>query len=233
MTVLTSESTFLGTTTGRLPRVNLMPPEVAEAKAMRRLQTGLGAAGLASVAVVGLLYVSATHSVSSAQSDLTAAKTQTTSLQGQVAKYSDVTATINAANAAQAQLVTAMGDEVRYSQLLNDLSLTIPSTVWLKSLTYASTAPGAATPGSAPGAAVSYNGAAPIGTLSVTGIGFSHDDVALWLDSIAGLSKTYANPYFTNSTEALIGSRTSVNYSATAVVLSSAQSGRFKNLAGS
>lgn len=231
MTVLTSESTFLGTTNGRLPRVNLMPPEVAEAKAMRRVQMGLGAAGLASVAVVGLLYVSASHSVSSAQSDLADAKTQTTSLQGQVAKYRDVTATINAANAAQAQLVTAMGDEVRYSQLLNDLSLSIPSTVWLKSLSYSSTAPTAGAPGTA---AVTYNnGATPIGMLNVTGVGFSHDDVALWLDSIAGLSKTYANPYFTNSTEALIGSRTTVNYSATAVVLSSAQSGRFKNLAGS
>lgn len=225
MTVLTSESTFLGTTNGRLPRVNLMPPEVAEAKALRRVQMGLGAAGLASVALVGLLYVSATHSVSSAKSDLADAQAQTTSLQGQVAKYRDVTATIDAANAAQAQLVTAMGDEVRYSQLLNDLSLSIPSTVWLKSLSFTSTAPAAA-PGTAP---VSYSGGTPIGTMNVSGIGFTHDDVALWLDAVAGLSKTYANPYFTNSTEALIGSRRTVNYSATAVVLSGAQSGRFKN----
>ncbi|HUR51636.1 MAG TPA: PilN domain-containing protein [Mycobacteriales bacterium] len=230
MTVLTSESTFLGTTTGRLPRVNLMPPEVAEARAMRRVQMGLGAAGLAAVAVVGLLYVSASHSVSSAESDLADSKTQTTALQGQVAKYKDVTATINAANAAQAQLVTAMGDEVRYSQLLNDLSLAVPSTVWLKNLSFASTAPTAAAPGAAP---VSYNGALPIGTMTVSGIGFSHDDVALWLDAVAGLSKTFANPYFTNSTEALIGSRKTVNYQATAVVLSTAQSGRFKNTAGS
>jgi Tfp pilus assembly protein PilN len=226
MTVLTSESTFLGTTTGRLPRVNLMPPEVAEAKAMRRVQMGLGAAGLASVAVVGVLYVSASHSVSSAQSDLADAKTQTTSLQGQVAKYKDVTATINAANAAQGQLVTAMGDEVRYSQLLNDLSLSIPSTVWLKSLGFSSVAPSTGAPGTA---AVTYNGALPIGTFTVTGVGFSHNDVALWLDSVAGLTKTYASPYFTNSPEALIGARRTVNYSDTAVVLITAQSGRFKN----
>jgi Tfp pilus assembly protein PilN len=225
MTVLTSESTFLGTTTGRLPRVNLMPPEVAEAKAMRRVQMGLGAAGLASVAVVGVLYVSASHGVSSAQSDLADAKAQTTSLQGQVAKYKDVTATINAANAAQAQLVTAMGDEVRYSQLLNDLSLAMPSTVWLKSLSYTSTAPVAGTGATA----VAVNGVLPVGAMSVSGVGFSHNDVALWLDAIAGLTKTYGNPYFTNSTEALIGSKPTVNYSATALVLATAQSGRYKN----
>ena len=230
MTVLTSESNLLGTTTGRLPRVNLMPPEVAEAKAMRRLQTVLGAAGLASVAVVGVLYVSASHSVSAANSDLESAKAQTTQLQGQVAKYKDVTATINAANAAQAQLVTAMGDEVRYSQLLNDLSLAVPSTVWLKSLQFSSTAPSVGTPGAAP---VSYNGVLPMGTMTVQGIGFSHNDVALWLDALAGLDKTYANPYFTNSTEALIGKRPTVNFNANAVVLSSAQSHRYTIPAGS
>jgi Tfp pilus assembly protein PilN len=232
MTVLTSESSLLGTTTGRLPRVNLMPPEVAEAKAMRRVQMGLGAAGIAAVAVVGLLYVSASHSVSSAQSDLADAKSQTTQLQGQVARYKDVTATIDAAHAAQLQLVTAMGDEVRYSQVLNDISLAVPSTVWLKNLQFSSTPP--AVVGAAPGTApVAYGGVLPIGTMTVTGVGFTHNDVALWLDAIAGLDKTYANPYFTNSTGALIGTRRTVNFNANAVVLSTAQSGRYKNAAGS
>lgn len=232
MTVLTSESTLLGTTTGRLPRVNLMPPEVAQARAMRRVQMGLGAVGVGALAVVGLLYVSATHSVSSANSDLAAAKTQTTQLQGEVARYRNVTATIDAANAAQAQLTTAMGDEVRYSQVLNDLSLAVPSTVWLKSLAFTSTPPVVA--GAAPGAApATYGGVLPMGTLTATGVGFSHNDVALWLDAIAGLNKTYANPYFSNATAALLGPRKVVNFNANAVVLSTAQSGRYKNAAGS
>jgi Tfp pilus assembly protein PilN len=232
MTVLTTETSLLGTTTGRLPRVNLMPPEVAQARAMRRVQMGLGAAGLASVAVVGLLYVSASHSVSAAQSDLAAAKSQTTQLQSQVARYQDVTRIIDAAHAAQLQLVTAMGDEVRYSQVLNDLSLAVPSTVWLKNLQFSSTVPAAAgaTAGTAP---VSYGGVLPVGSMTVTGVGFTHNDVALWLDALAGLDKTYANPYFTNSTGALIGTRRTVNFNANAVVLSTAQSGRYKNAAGS
>ncbi len=224
MTVLTSESTFLGTTTGRLPRVNLMPPEVAEAKALRKVQMGLAAAGLASLAIVGLLYVSASHSVSSAEGDLTETKTKSIALQGQVAKYRDVTATINAANAAQAQLVVAMGDEVRYSQLLNDLSLAIPSSVWLKNVTFAPAKP---TSGTSTAPLIFEGGATQIGTLTVNGIGFSHDDVALWLDAMAGLNKTYANPYFDSSTEALIGSRVTVNFTATNILLSTAASGRF------
>jgi Tfp pilus assembly protein PilN len=231
MTVLTSESTLLGTTTGRLPRVNLMPPEVAQARAMRRVQMGLGAVGVGAVVVVGMLYVSASHSVSSANDDLAAAKSQTTSLQSQVAKYRDVTATIDAANQAQSQLVTAMGDEVRYSQVLNDLSLAVPGTVWLKSLAFTAAPPAAAAPGSAP--VVYAGGATPMGTMTVSGIGFSHNDVALWLDAIAGLSKTYANPYFSNSTGSLLGKRLVVNFNTNAVVLSTAQSGRYKTAAGS
>jgi Tfp pilus assembly protein PilN len=209
-----------------------MPPEVAEAKAMRRLQLALGGVGVASLAVVGLLYLSASHSVSSANNDLEAAKSQTTQLQSQVAKYSDVTATINAAQAAQAQLVSAMGDEIRYSQLLNDLSLAVPSTVWLKSLAFASTAavPGAPATGATPASA---GGPTPVATLNVSGVGFSHDDVALWLDALGKLDKTYSNPYFSNSTEALIGTRPTVNFSGTATVLSSAQSGRYTTPAGS
>jgi Tfp pilus assembly protein PilN len=231
VTVLTSESTLLGTT-GRLPRVNLLPPEIAEAKKAKRIQGALGVAGLASLALVGGLYLMANQSLSSAQTDLASAQEQKGQLQSQKAQYAGVTATIAAANAAQAQLVTAMADEVRYSQLLNDLSLAVPSTVWLKSLAYA---PAAAAPGAMPATpAVAGAVAAPtqVGTLTVSGVGFQHDDVALWLEALSKLTKTYANPYFTNSTEALIGSRPTVNFQANAVVLSTARSGRYTTPAG-
>ena len=37
-------------------------------------------------------------------------------------------------------------------------------------------------------------------------VGFKHDDVAVWLESLAK-QKGYVNPYFSSSTEALIGTR--------------------------
>lgn len=230
MTVLTSESTLLSTT-ARLPRVNLLPPEIAEAKKAKRIQGALGLAGLASLALVGGLYLMANQSLSSAETDLASAQAQKAQLQSQKAQYAGVTATIAAANAAQAQLVTAMVDEVRYSQLLNDLSLAVPSTVWLKSLAFAQAA---AVPGALPAtpAVAGVAAATPVGTLTVSGTGFQHDDVALWLEALSKLTKTYANPYFTNSTEALIGSRPTVNFQANALVLSTARSGRYTTPAG-
>jgi len=157
--------------------------------------------------------------------ELASAKSQNTTLQTQAASFRGVTATYAAAAAAQAQLSTAMGDEVRYSQMLNDLSLTIPDNVWVKTITYVPVNAAAAAP------AAGVTGAAPVATLSIDGVAFSHDDVAVLLDSLMGL-KTYANAYFSNSTEALMGTRKVVNYLVTADVTPAARSGRYTKPVG-
>lgn len=199
-----------------LPRVNLLPPEIAEVARLRRIQVGLGGAVLAAVALVALLYVLAVSSVSHAQSDLDAATAKHSTLQAETAKYRDVTAIYARAAAAQAMLTQAMGEEVRYSQLLNDLSLSVPENVWVKTLTFAQAAAPAAVGSAVPG----------IGTLTVSGVGFKHDDVAVWLESLAS-QKVYTNPYFTSSTEALLGFRKTVNFTSTASLTAAAYSGRY------
>jgi Tfp pilus assembly protein PilN len=211
-----------------LPRVNLLPPEIAESRRFRRIQMGLGGAVLGAVGIVALLYVAASSSVSSAQSNVDSANARHTSLQAETAKYGDVTAVYARAAAAQAMLTQAMGEEVRYSQFLNDLSLTVPESVWLKSVTFTQTAAGA--PGAA--AATTTVLAKPgIGTVSFTGVGFKHDDVAVWLESLAS-QKGYADPYFSTSTEALLGTRKTVNFTSTATLTSAAYSGRYTKPAG-
>jgi Tfp pilus assembly protein PilN len=220
VTVVSSE-VRLGMTNSQLPRVNLLPPEIAETAMLRKVQVSLGVGLIATVGVVGLLFVSASHSASSASSDLDRASGQSTTLIKQKASYGNVTATYDAAAAAQAQLTTAMGQEVRYSQLLHDLSLSVPSTVWLKSLSYTQAAPAAPAPGSAGTAAT-----ASIGTLAVTGVGFDHDDLALWLESLGG-QKNYSDPYFSASNETLMGTRKTVNFTSTANLTPAALSGRY------
>ena len=119
-------------------------------------------------------------------------------------------------------LTEAMGEEVRYSRFLSDLSLTVPENVWLKNLTF--------TQGEVPAAAVGSTEPA-IGTVTVTGVGFSHDDVAVWLESLAG-QKGYTNPYFSSSSESLIGTRTVVDFTSTAELTSEALSGQYTKPAG-
>lgn len=230
MTVLTSESSVLATG-ARLPRVNLLPPEIAEGQKLRKVQMGLGVAVLGSAVVVGALYVAASHSVTSAQASLDTAQSTSQQLQSKISSLSDVTRKQAQVQAAQAQLQTAMSDEVRYSFLLKDLSLSMPTNVWLKSLSFQpKTATGST---STPGAAAAVPaGQMPLATLTVTGVAFTHDDVALWLDALDGQKnskgqKTYANVYFTNSTEALLGQRPTVNFSSSADLTPTALSGRY------
>jgi len=225
MSAATTEGRLVGSGLPALPQVNLLPPETAERRRFRQIQYGLGGGLLATVAVVFLLFVLASNSVGDAQKQVDASQSRNTQLQTESAKYADVTAVYAKAAAAQAMLTQAMGQEVRYSQLLNDLSLSVPDKVWVKNVAFAQAAPaaaaGAAVPAGDPG----------LGTLTVTGVGFSHDDVAVWLDSLA-TQKNYSNPDFSSSTEALLGSRKVVNFTSTATVTSRALSGRYTSPAG-
>lgn len=224
MTVTTSanesSTRLLGGSTGLLPRVNLLPPEIAERRTFRRVQAGLGVAVVAVMLVMGFVVVAASASVSSAEKDLAASQKEQTRLQAQQGSFANVSAIYAAAEAAQAQLVVAMGDEVRFSQLLTDISLTVPSSVWLSNVSITTAAP------------VLAAGAAPsIGTFTATGVGFSHNDVGLWLESVAGL-KSYSDPYFSSSTASLLGTRKTVTFSSTAILSPSALSGRYAPQSG-
>jgi len=204
-----------------LPRVNLLPPEIPERARFRRIQMGLGGGLLATLGVVTALYVGAVGSVNDAQDELTAATATGASLQAETAKYADVQAVYAKAEAAQVMLTRAMGEEVRYSRFLNDLSLTIPDNVWLKNVTFAQ----APVP---PGVGATEPG---VGTVTFTGVAYDHDDVAVWLESLAK-QKGYTNPYFTSSTKALIGKRETVNFTSTVTMTSAALSGRYTSPIG-
>ena len=221
MGLMTKQEQSLGTGLVTLPRVNLLPPEIGERKRFRRVQVALGAGVLAAVGVVALGFVVASSGVGTANEELEAATAESSRLQAEKGKYADVTAVYQQAAAAQAMLTEAMGEEVRYSRFLSDLSLSVPEDVWLTELTYDQTAVAPAVGATEPG----------VGTLTVTGKGFSHEDVALWLESLAS-QKTYSNPHFSSSSEVLIGSRQAIEFTSTATLTPASLSGRYTAPAG-
>jgi Tfp pilus assembly protein PilN len=148
--------------------------------------------------------VLAAASVSDATVELDSATATGSQLQAENAKYAEVTAVYAAAAAAEAMLTQAMGEEIRYSQFLNDLSLTVPEKVWLKNVTFTQVATPPALGATEPG----------LGTVTFTGVSYSHNDVAVWLESLAK-QQGYKDPYFSASTEVLIGKRKAVDFSST------------------
>jgi Tfp pilus assembly protein PilN len=194
-----------------MPRVNLLPPEIAEAQRLRQLQLVMGGAVVLTVVAVGGLYLHARSGVSDAQTSLDAAQAQQTTLQTKLSALSSVKQTYADVSAKQAMLGQAMGTEVRWSRTLNDLSFRIPSNVWLTGLTATETAAGdSSTAGSATSTALPS--ATPTeGTITFSGVAFKQDDVATWLNAL-GREHGFSDPSFSSSTENYIGSREVDNF---------------------
>lgn len=204
-----------------MPRIDLMPPEIGQQAALRKLQAGCVAAVLLSVAVVGGLYYQAHGSVGSAQTKLAAAQNQQSGVQSQVNTLTPVTAAYASVQQAQNLVAEALGGEVRWSTQLRDLSLSIPDNVWISNMTIARSAVTAAP---APGAGA---GATPgIATITFTGAAISRDDVVTWLDTL-GKEEGYLNAYYSTAQEAVLGMKALVNFTSTVTVTDAALSGRY------
>jgi len=224
-----STQTVEAASVGTMPRVNLIPPEIAEAARFRQLQLAMGAAIAVSAVIVGGLYMHERSGVSSAQAQLDASQAQHTSLQTKLAGLQTVKDTFDQVTAKQGLLTQAMGQEIRWSYFLNDLSLKTPSDVWLNTVTAAeTTAPGATAPTSPSTGTVASN---VVGSVTVTGTGLRHDDVAKWLDTLSRL-KGFADPTFQSSTETAIGPRNVVGFATSAGVTIDALSNRYTPKAG-
>lgn len=214
-----------------LPRVNLMPQEVAEAARFRQLQLGMGAAVVLSAVAVAGLYMHERNTVSAAQSDLTTAQAQQTGLQSKLSSLQTVKDTYAAVQAKQQLLTDAMGNEIRWSYVLNDLSLRIPSDIWL-SVVQATESTGTASTSTSTPAPTSLTGPTSYGTVSFSGFGLAHDDVARWLDAIAP-ERGFSDVLFSDSTETAIGSRTVYKFDSSVALTSKALSNRYTQKASS
>ena len=228
MSTLTAHET--ATRLATLPRVNLLPPEIEQARRFKKVQAGLGLGVLAAAGVVGVLVLAANGQVNDAQSDLDTQTAQGTALQGEVAKYAEVPVVYAEVDAAKAQLTQAMGREIRWSGFLNDLSILTPGKVWLTQVSVTETVePG---PLAAPVVGATTYGTANIGTLKFEGKGYTHNDVAAWLKAL-GSEEGVADAFFTQSSEEKIGSEDSVTFDSQAVITEDLLSGRFTDKAGS
>ena len=176
-------------------QINLLPSEIAERRRARQITVFLGAGGVALLAILILVFLIQTARLAGERSKLEQTKRQTTSLQRQVAQlqnFADLEQTLRTKEDLLGRLTAS---EVRWSVLLADISLVIPSEVWLTNFSGAVQAPvtGAAAP--RPGTAI------VIGTIQATGMTFTHLDVAKWLTRLAEV-REFAFPYLSLTSKA-------------------------------
>ena len=189
-------------------QINLLPSDIAERRRARQITLLLGAAGLALIAVLALVFIIQAARLSGQRGDLEAQERTNDRLQRQVTQlqgFAQLQQTLRTKEQLLGQLTT---NEVRWSLLLNNISLVIPSDVWLTNFS-GSVQPAAATPTATAG---------PIGTIQVSGNTFTHLDVARWLSRLSGVDE-FLFPYLslssksTTDTEALVDFNSSVQLS--------------------
>lgn len=196
-------TTLTPTRLAQMPRVNLLPPEIAAAAKLKRLKLILGLLVLAAMVLVVLGYLFASSSIGAAEESLADAQADGAQLQADVATYAEVPQVLAEVDFAQANLETAMTPEIRWSFYLNDLSLTIPRSTRLVTMTAINDAAAAQLSGtlSTTDQVVTPLGEVSMGSITFTGRSTDFDAVAAWLQSLAR-EKGYIEPSVQNVTKA-------------------------------
>jgi Tfp pilus assembly protein PilN len=171
-------------------QINLLPPEIAQRRRVREVTILIGAAGLAVLALLIVVFFVQTARLASERGRLEDVQSQNAALQRKVDSLQALAQLETTLKTKEQLLGQLTQNEVRWSVLLNDVSLVIPSDVWLTNFSGSIQASlGATLP---PGE--------PVGNISLAGSSFTHLDVAKWLSRLA-LVREFTFPYLTLSSK--------------------------------
>jgi Tfp pilus assembly protein PilN len=201
--------------TAALPRVNLLPPEIAQQRKLSQLRALLALGVVLAAVGVGLAYVNATDGVTKANDRLSAEQAQHAKLQAKLNSLAHVRTMAQTLAAREALLVGAKSHEVLWSEYLTDLRVTIPSTIWLTDLQMAQGA-------GQPGALEDPN---QLASITFSGKALRQSEVATWLETLSKI-KGNASPYFSTTTSNYIGQAQVTEFTSTVTITSDRLSGR-------
>jgi Tfp pilus assembly protein PilN len=159
----------------------------------------------------------ASSDVSSAQEQLDSARATSATLAAEQAKYADVPKVQSDLQSAQLQQFSAMGGEVRFSTVLNNLALTIPAGVSLTS--FQATVSGATATGTTTGAPTanasvsSMLGLPGVGSIAYDGEARDTSRVAAFIESLTK-SGGMLDPFATQVTGGTAGGTTNLGSTA-------------------
>lgn len=191
-------------------RINLLPPELAKKRRGQQLSSTMAIAGVGLIAVFVMLYVVQVFRLGGERETLEREAQRNGQLRARVAALSDFDDLEDELRSKTELLEELTRNEVRWSVVLADVSLIIPSDVWLTSFTgNVSGATGDE------GEVAEEEGAEPsLGDVAMNGTTFSHGDVARWLTRLGNVDG-FISPYLSLSTRAQIGDTPVVNFNST------------------
>jgi Tfp pilus assembly protein PilN len=159
-------------------QVNLLPPELRQRQAVRRLTGLVAGIGAALVALILVFYVFQTMRLSSAEDELLAQEQTNAQLSAQIQElqpYAQLQADLTAK---QALVDTLYANEVSWASVLLDVSRVIPDESYLTNLTGQITAPTGTQVGAPPAEELASG---LIGNVTFSGVALETETIASWL----------------------------------------------------
>ena len=159
-----------------IPKVNLLPSEIVQARRLAALKRVLGGAVVAVVLVCVGATVWAQAGASSAQGELDAVQARGVALRADQARYAAVPKLLNLIQAAGAARERAMSQDVLWYGFMSDLAVTTPKGITLNGLQV-----------DLDKATINNDPLVPtgLGIVTFTGTAKQVPDVAAWLDAVA------------------------------------------------
>jgi Tfp pilus assembly protein PilN len=232
---------------GGPPRIDLLPRQLVERRVVRRQRIGLGAGLLVLLTLLGGWYVLESRELGRAQDQADQERAVATGLRARRAQLQPLAELESQIAAADQLKASVYKHEIRFSNVMRDVSAIVPDDVWLTSMAVTFSGSGTTTPaggGTAAPAQQAGTAAAtvtpgspgagsPVATITFGGSGLEHVDVGGFLRALArgpkkGGQQVYLNPYFTTSQKAADNGQETVTFSATVDLSSAAYSGRFQ-----
>lgn len=182
-------------------RINLLPPEILERQRTRRRTIATIVVGVIVLVAIGAFYFLQVARLGRIEDDITEQEARNAALQAQIAELQDIAALEQEIVRTRELLNGLLSDRVLWSGVLGDISLVIPSELWLEGLTgQVGTATADAT-GTVPTTTTDVPGGQGIvGQISFNGQAFSHRVVALWLSRLEDV-RGFVNPWLSSSTK--------------------------------
>jgi hypothetical protein len=224
------------------PKIDLLPRTIVEQRLVQRQRAGIGAVFLLLLAFLAIWYLLESQGRDRARREADAERQVASGLRlrrAQLQPLADLEAQIAAADELRAQVYAR---EIRFSNVMRDISAIVPADVWLTSMaasfkegTDAAAAAAPAAGGSAATAVTpgSPGAGSPIATITFGGAGLGHPDVGGFLRALArgpkkGGQQVYLNPYFTTSQKSDSSGQPTVTFNATVDLSTAAYSGRYQ-----
>ena len=191
--------------------INLLPPEAFQRLSARRTRARLVLVGILYLVLLALLTLLWQGRVNSAEDLVTIQRAQNSTLEQRVLGLSDAQTLADEYDADVRLIQQALSIDMSWGRLLNDFARLIPDRIWLESFA----------------GSISDGPDTALGTITVTGVGFSYPDVSAWIrslnaDRFPGVDGTWVDTV----SEALIGEADVVNFSSTTALTPSALSDR-------